>query len=344
MSFFAAAGTALATGVGAGAAAGLFGGGGPKQVGTSTTQTAPPTYIAGEYEALANQIQDIRQRGLLEDIQTLSPYERSLVERGMTRAAADDPFQAAGEQAVSGLLGGGGLLGEAADIYRGTTGSTMESPEFLAASQRAVERAMRPVTSQFAAGGRLGSRAFADALADASFGAMSPLALQARQQDISTDLSRASGLGSLAGQRTVDVGAGLTGASAVGAMPFENIQRGLGLGGLLSGEEYALRQAPVTATQRLSDIVRGSTVGSNVTQPLYAPQTNNAFLGSALMQSAPQIGQAFGGLAQGIGNYFDRTTPSPIAAGSTGITSVFSNPMGSFTPSGSAIGGGNLNY
>ena len=304
-----------------------MGGGGASQAGTSTAQTAPPTYLAGEYEALANQIQDIRQRGLLEDIQTLSPYERSLVERGMTRAAADDPFQAAGEQAVSGLLGGGGLLGEAADIYRGTTGSTMESPEFLAASQRAVERAMRPVTSQFAAGGRLGSRAFADALADASFGAMSPLALQARQQDISTDLSRASGLGSLAGQRTVDVGAGLTGASAVGAMPFANIQRGLGLGGLLSGEEYALRQAPVTATQRLSDIVRGSTVGSNVTQPLYAP-SSGSLAGGALMAAAPQLGRAFE-------NYMDKRSDIPQASYNTGIdlggSSAFSVPMPDFS-------------
>lgn len=307
------------------AAIGASAAGGASQVGTSVQKTTPPDYIAGEYEALANQIQDIRQRGLLEDIQTLSPYERSLVERGMTRAAADDPFQAAGERAVSGLLGGGGLLDEAAQMYRGTTGSTMESPEFLAASQRAVERAMRPVTSQFAAGGRLGSRAFADALADASFGAMSPLALQARQQDISTDLSRASGLGSLAGQRTVDVGAGLTGASAVGAMPFENIQRGLGLGGLLSGEEYALRQAPVTATQRLSDIVRGSTVGSNVTQPLYAP-SSGSLAGGALMAAAPQLGQAFG-------NFMNR--PAPPASYNTGIdlggSSAFSVPAPDFS-------------
>jgi len=338
MSFFAAAGTALATGAGAAAASSLFGGGGGGGGGSQTVSTTPPSYIAGEYDALAGQIQDIRQRGLLEDIQTLSPYERALVDKGMTRAAAADPFQAAGERAVSGLLGGGGLLDEAAQMYRGTTGSTMQSPEFLAASQRAVEQAMRPVTSQFAAGGRLGSRAFADALADASFGAMSPLALQARQQDISADLSRASGLGSLAGQRTSDIGAGLTGASAVGDMPFTNIQRGLGLGGLLSGEEYALRQAPVTATQRLSDIVRGSTVGSNVTQPLYAPQSGNAYLGAALMQSAPQIGQAFGSLFQRQPQTVNFTGgyQGPIGVGGG------ANPMGAMTASGAPVGGGNL--
>ncbi len=290
-------------------AAGIMADGGASQAGTSVQKTSPPDYIAGEYSALANQIKDIRQRGLLEDIQTLSPYERSLVERGMGIAAGPDPFQAAGERAVSQLLGGGGLLDEAADIYRGTTGSTMASPEFLATAQRAVERAMSPVTSQFAAGGRLGSNAFADALSNASFGALAPIALQARQQDISADLNRASGLGSLAGQRTSDIGAGLTGAAAVGDMPFTNIQRGLGLGGLLSGEEYALRQAPVTAAQRLSDIVRSSTVGANVSQPLYAPSTGS-MIGGALMSVAPQIGEGFK-------NFMNKETPP--ASYNTGV-------------------------
>jgi len=268
-------------------------GGGAQQVGTQTTKTEPPDYIKDQYERLAADIGSIRDRGLLEDVQRLSDYERALVQQGMARAAAPDPFQAAGEQAVSQLLAGGGLLGEAADIYRGTTGSTIESPEFLAASQRAVERAMRPVTSQFAAGGRLGSTAFADALADASVSAFSPLALQARGQDIQMDLSRASGLGSLAGQRTSDIGAGLTGAGVVGDMPFTNIQRGLGLGGLLSGEEFAIRQAPVTGVQRYTDLLRGATVGEQRTQPLYSAD-NSGLESAALMSLAPRLGQAFG--------------------------------------------------
>ncbi|QDP54661.1 MAG: hypothetical protein Unbinned3459contig1002_53 [Prokaryotic dsDNA virus sp.] len=317
-----------------------------KQAGTSVQKTTPPDYIAGEYSALANQIKDIRQKGLLEDIQTLSPYERSLVERGMGIAAGPDPFQAAGERAVSQLLGGGGLLGEAANIYRdiGAADSGIGSPAFETATQRAVERSLRPITSQYARGGRLGSGLMGTAIGETAAQTVGDIMAQAAQQDIENRMRAASGLGGLAGQRTSDIGAGITGAAAVGDMPFTNIQRGLGLGGLLSGEEYALRQAPVTAAQRLSDIVRASTVGSNVSQPLYAPQTGNAFMGAALMQSAPQIGEAFGSLAQGIGNYFNKPTPSPIAAGSTGSRSVFDNPMGSFTPAGSPTGGGNLVY
>lgn len=286
---------------------------------SSTTSTAPPKYIAPQYGALAGDLQDIRERGLLEDIQTLSPYERSLVESGMARATAPDPFQAAGEQAVSQLLSGGGLLGEAADLYRGDTGSTMSSPEFMAASQRAVERAMRPVTSNFAAGGRLGSTAFADALADASVSAFSPMALQARGQDIQMDLSRASGLSGVAGQRASEIGAGITGAAAVGDMPFTNIQRGLAYGGLLSGEDYALRQADVTAAQRYSDLLRGATVGSQTTQPLYSPQGGSqALLGAGLMQAAPAIGQAISGGFGGFGG----NSPNVTFGSGTGMPTV----------------------
>ena len=318
----------------------------PQQAGTQTTVTKAPDYIKSQYERLAGDIGEIRSRGLLEDIQTLSPYERGLVESGMARAAGVDPFQAAGERAVSQLLGGGGLLGEAANIYRdiGAADSGIGSPAFEAATQRAVERSLRPITSQYARGGRLGSGLMGTAIGETAAQTVGDIMGQAAQQDIENRMRAAAGLGGLAGQRTSDIGAGLTGAGVVGDMPFTNIQRGLGLGGLLSGEEFALSQAPVTAAQRYADLVRGATVGSQQTQPLYAPQTGNAFMGAALMQSAPQIGQAFGSLAQGIGNYFNRPTPSPIAAGSTGVTSAFSNPMGSFTPSGSAIGGGSLVY
>lgn len=318
----------------------------PQQVGTQTTVTEAPDYIRTQYEQLAGDIERLRNTGLLGAVQTLSPYERGLVERGMARASAADPFQAAGERAVSQLLGGGGLLGEAANIYRdiGASDSGIGSPAFEAATQRAVERSLRPITSQYARGGRLGSGLMGTAIGETAAQTVGDIMSQAAQQDIENRMRAAAGLGGLAGQRTSDIGAGLTGAGVVGDMPFTNIQRGLGLGGLLSGEAFELSQRPVREVQQMSDIIRGATVGSQQTQPLYAPQTGNAFMGAALMQSAPQIGQAFGNLAQGIGNYFNRPTPSPIAAGSTGVTSAFSNPMGSFTPSGSAIGGGNLAY
>lgn len=318
----------------------------PKQAGTQTTKTEAPDYIKSQYEQLAGDIAGLRGTGLLGASQTLSPYERALIESGMARAAQPIPFQAAGEQAVSQLLGGGGLLGESANIYRdiGAADSGIGSPAFEAATQRAVERSLRPITSQYARGGRLGSGLMGAAVGETAAQTVGDIMSQAAQQDIENRMRAAAGLGALAGQRTSDIGAGLTGAAAVGDMPFTNIQRGLGLGGLLSREQFELSQRPVREVERMTDILRGATVGSQQTQPLYAPQTGDAFMGAALMQSAPQIGRAFGDLAQGAGNYFRSATHSPIAAGSTGANSAFSNPMGSFTPAGSPIGGGSLVY
>ena len=312
----------------------------PKQAGTQTTVTEAPDYIRPQYERLAADIASIRDRGLLEDVQRLSDYERGLVQTGMARAAGADPFQAAGERAVSQLLGGGGLLGEAANIYRdiGAADSGIGSPAFEAATQRAVERSLRPITSQYARGGRLGSGLMGTAVGETAAQTVGDIMAQAAQQDIQNRMSAAVGLSGISGQRTSDIGAGLTGAGVVGDMPFTNIQRGLGLGGLLSGEEFAIRQAPVTGTQRFADLVRGATVGAQQTQPLYAPQTGDAFLGAALMQSAPQIGQAFGSL------FKPRTQTVNFTGGYQGPTGVGggANPMGAMTASGAPVGGGNL--
>ena len=268
------------------------------QSGTSTTTTDAPDYIKSQYASLANDLAGIRERGLLEEIQTLSPYERALVERGKGIAQAGDPFQAAGTQAVSNLLAQGGLLGEAADVYRGVAGDTMSSPAFQAAAQRQVEKAMRPLTSQFAAGGRLGSGLFASTAGEAAAEALSPMMYQAQQQDVANQLAAAQGLTGIAGEEARRTGVGLEAASAVGQMPFTDIQRGLSLGGLLSSEDYAKSQAQVTAAGRYADLLRGATVGSQQTQPLYSPNYSGMGLGAGLIAAAPQIGQAFANWGQ----------------------------------------------
>lgn len=310
-----------------------------KQSGTSTTTTSAPAYIQPQYARLASDIGELRAKGLFGDIQTLSPYERSLVERGMTAAQSGDPFQEAGTKAVSNLLAQGGLLGEAADVYRGVAGDSMSSPAFQAASQRIIDRTMRPLTSKFAAGGRLGSGLFASTAGEAAAEALAPMMFNAQQQDIANRMAAAQGLTGIAGEEARRTGVGLEAASAVGQMPFTDIQRGMALGGLLSSEDYAQRQSEVTGAQRYSDMLRGATVGSQQTQPLYSPQTNNPFLGAALMQSIPQIGRAFGQ---------QQRSPQPqivnFTGGYQGPAGVGggSNPMGNLTASGASVGGGNL--
>lgn len=281
------------------------------QSGTSTTATSAPAYIQPQYARLASDIGELRARGLFGDIQTLSPYERSLVERGMTTAQSGDPFQEAGTKAVSNLLAQGGLLGEAADVYRGVAGDSMSSPAFQAASQRIIDRTMRPLTSKFAAGGRLGSGLFASTAGEAAAEALAPMMFDAQQQDIANRMAAAQGLTGIAGEEARRTGVGLEAASAVGQMPFTDIQRGLALGGLLSSEDYAQRQAEVTGAQRYSDMLRGATVGQQQTQPLYSPNYSGLGIGAALTAAAPQIGQAFA-------NY--NSNPNPFGSLSAGPT------------------------
>jgi len=329
MSLAAAGMQAAATVAGAAIAADAAKKGGGGQVGTQTVTTAPPSYIAPQYSRVATEGESLYDRGLFGDIQTLSPYERRLVEAGMARAETGSPFQAAGERAVQSLLSGDSLVGEAADIYRGVAGgpSSMASPAFQAAAQRQVEQALRPLTSQFARGGRLGSGLFASEAGEAAAEALSPMMYKAQQQDIANRLSAAQGLLGASGAETQRTGIGLDAASAVGQMPFTDIQKGLALGGLLSGEEYALSQAPVTGLQRYTDFLKGATVGEQATRPLYgqAGPTSGQIIGAGLMASAPQIGQAFsnymnrpeGQVIQGTGNFTlpDGTTIS----GTTGF-------------------------
>ena len=333
--------TAAATIAGSAITADAMGGAG--QSGTSTTTTNAPSYILPEYQRLSGDIGDLRDRGLLGDIQTLSPYERSLVESGMATAKAGDPFQEAGTRAVSNLLAEGGLLGEAADVYRGVAGDSMSSPAFQAASQRIIDQTMRPLTSKFAAGGRLGSGLFASTAGEAAAEALSPMMFQAQQQDIANRMAASQGLAGVAAEEARRTGVGLESAAAVGQMPFTDIQRGMALGGLLSSEDYAKRQSEVTAAQRYSDMIRGATVGSQQTQPLYSPNNasmGQAVLGSALMNSAPQIGQAFAG-------WNSQPQTVNFTGGYQGPTGIGggANPVSpSSSASGASMGGTNLVY
>ena len=270
-----------------------------KQAGTTTTKTAAPEYIAPQYETLASDIYRLRDAGLLGDVQTYSPYERRLIESGMAQAATGSPFQAASERAVSDILRGGGMFGEAADIYRDISAapSGLGTADFEKSTQQAVERALRPITSQYARGGRLGSGLFGEAVGEAAAQTVSDAMSQAAQQQIQNRMAAASGLAGLGEAGTRSLVSGIEAGRAVSADPFTNIGRGLQFGGLLSGQEFALRQAPVTAAQRYSDLLRGATVGQQTTQPLYAPSSGaGALLGASLIQSAPQIGQAFGSM------------------------------------------------
>jgi hypothetical protein len=275
--------------------------GGVGQIGTGTTSVRPMEELQAAYGTLASDFEDVQRRGLLGDVQTYSQYERDLIQRGMDEAAAGSQFGGLQEQAASTLLRGQ-LPQEAAGLYRGVgqMGASMNTPEFMAASQRAVDRAMRPTISQFSQGGRMGSNAFAESLADASVGAFSPLALQARQDDTRNILAAAGGLTNTAAQQANQLSQGVDVSGQVDAAGYADIARGMQFGNLLPSQEYALRQADVTAIERGSDIARNLNVGSETTQPIYgmSEPSSGDILAQGLLAGASAYvggGGTFGG-------------------------------------------------
>jgi len=154
----------------------------------------------------------------------------------------------------------------------------------------------------------MGSNAYADSLANASVGAFSPLALQARQDDTRNILQAASGLSSTAAQQANQLSQGVDVAEQIEAARYADIGRGMQFGNLLPSQEYALRQADVTALERGSDIARNLNVGSESTQPIYgAPQAStgdilaqgllagaNAYIGANRNSGPPPLTQGPG--------------------------------------------------
>jgi hypothetical protein len=283
-----AAWTAAATIGGALISAEAAKGAGAQQSGTATTTTGPMAELKGAYAGLAGDFEDVQSRGLLGQVQRYSDYERDLINEGMLKAASGNPFMGLQERAATTLLEGQ-LPQEAANIYRdvGQSGFGLSNPEFLAASQRAVQQAMRPVTSTFAQGGRLGSGLYADTLAEASGNAFAPMLLQAQQQGMANKLQAASGLSGVAGQQASQLSQGVDLSNIVDAGAYTDIGRGMQFGNLLPSEQYRIDQSDVTALERGSDIARNLNVGSEQTQPLYSNSGNDsaALLGAGIAQA-----------------------------------------------------------
>lgn len=276
MGFLAAALPAIGkTVLGLGAAKALgFGGGGGGGGGTGVTQVAPPEYAKEAYETGVSDLEALRTSGQLGGFQKLSPYEKAQIERGMALAEAPSPFYEPATQAAQQLLTGAqSFLSPAMATYQGV----LEQPSAVSQLQSGISGLLAPtqekIISQFARGGRLGSGAMGEAFGRGATTALAPYLQSAQAQDVQRQLDVARGLTGLGETGIRSLGVGIEAAPMVSAMPFTGIERGLGLGGLLSQEEFAKSQREAEALREYSDILRGLTVGSTTTQPLYSPQS-----------------------------------------------------------------------
>jgi hypothetical protein len=276
-------------GVGAAKLLGVGGGGGG---GKSVQKVSPPDYAAQAYESGVSDLEALRATGGLGGYQTLSPYEKAQIERGMGLAAAPSAFyQPASEAAQQLLTGAQSFLSPAMSAYQ----RVLEQPSAVSQLQSGVSGLLAPaqekIISQFARGGRTGSGAMGEALGRGATTALAPYLQKAQAADVQRQLDVARGLAGLGETGIRSLGVGIEAAPMVSTMPFTDIQRGLGLGGLLSQERFAAEQQPTEALREYSDILRNLTVGSTTTQPLYAPSSPSlgdiagASIGKSLIES-----------------------------------------------------------
>ena len=218
---------------------------------TSTTQA--PEYVRPMFEQAAAESQRLYQAGQLGQYQQLSPTELAAIQRGIGMAQAGAPLVPEAQAAAGQLLGGAGtFLAPAQQVFQrlAAAPATTSTEAFRGALESAISPAVQRATSQFAAGGRLGSRLFGEALGRGISAAAAPTILAAQQADIQRQMQAGRGLADV-GRWVLVRWNGCSSCSTVGALGFEDIQRQLQLAvcsrkkiDAPSAESQALREYP----------------------------------------------------------------------------------------------------
>jgi hypothetical protein len=311
-----------------GALLGGGGGGGSQQVGTQVQRVAPPAYAAESYKRGIAELKGLQDRGLLGQVQPLSPIERAAIQRGLTFAEQPDPFYDPASLATQQLLGGAqSFLDPASRAYQDLLGAPSSVSQLPTQVSGLLDPIQEKIISQFARGGRLGSGAMGESLGRGMTNAIAPYVQAAQAQDIERQIAGATGLASLGEVGIKSLGLGVEAAPAVSTIPFTSVDRALGLSGMLSAQDFAESQVPVRAAKEGIDMLSSLTVGSQSSQPLYG--ANAASSGDIFRAGiAPYVQKGLtSGLEYGFNRLFNETTvPTTTYNTGTGAT-VTSAPL-----------------
>jgi hypothetical protein len=284
------------------------GGGGSRQVGTQVTQTSPPAYAAESYKRGIAELKGLQDRGLLGQVQQLSPIERAAIQRGLTFAEQPDPFYDPASLATQQLLGGAqSFLDPASRAYQDLLGAPSSVSQLPTQVSGLLAPTQEQIISKFARGGRLGSGAMGESLGRGMTTAIAPYVQAAQAQDIERQIAGARGLAGVGEVGIRSLGLGVEAAPAVSTIPFTSVDRALGLSGMLSAQDFAESQVPVRAAKEGIDMLSSLTVGKQMSQPLYgadAASSGDIFRAGI----APYVQK---GLTAGIGSLFGGGTPDP---------------------------------
>jgi len=306
------------------AVGGAIGGGGKGiQRGAPATTTVVPTFDpTAEREA-----RRLFEEGQLGQYQMLSPEERDAISRGATSAMMGSPLRGEAEMAAGQLLGGAGtFLSPAQQVFQrlAAAPATTSTEAFRGALESAISPAVQRATSQFAAAGRLGSGLFGEALGRGISEAAAPTILAAQQADIERQMQAGRGLADIGRLGIGALGTGVQAAPAIGALGFEDVQRELGLRGLLSQEDLMRRQQESRALDEYEQLLKGAQLGEATTGPVFEAPTYSAADDARASIGQELIGygtRKLGGFLGGLGSQPPQVPAVSFGSG-TGIPSI----------------------
>ena len=283
----------------------------PSPVSIATTSNAPPSYIEGPLKDAINTAVDIGGKPLQyypnQTYVDFSPTTMGAIEMGEARAEGGSPLVSSAQDFTNTAIGGG-FTNPAANMLMSTA-----QGDFLSGNNPYLSAAMQPaidqVQGQFSQFGRLGSGANMSAMTSA----LAPVYAQNYATERQNQLAAQNAIGDLAQQDFANrIGAAAM-APTLAAQDYTDIGQLLNFGAMReakTGEALASdidkfnfeQQEPQTRLANLLAALRGGTMGSTSSQPIYADPTSAAIgniatlAGGAKLASDAGIFKFLGGL------------------------------------------------
>lgn len=297
-------------------------GGGSKQTSVATATSAPPSYAQPFLTSGLNRAEEVyntpREYFPGQTFVDFSPATADALNRGEARAAAGSPLTTNAQNFTNTAMQGG-FLNPAAAMLQGTAqGDYLDSgnPYLSAALQPAIDQ----IQGQFSQAGRLGSGANMSAMTSA----LAPVFAQNYATERTNQLNAQRSIGDLAQTDFINRANAARVAPSMAAEDYTDIGRQAAFG-LAREQKTAEQLADEVARynflqnepqQRLANYmatVRGGTMGSQSSQPIYSDPTSSAIGNIATLGAGAKFANEAG--------LFDSSTYSGIGSA---IGSMFS--------------------
>ncbi len=273
-------------------------GGKPEQVAVQTISNNPPAYAQPSLTNIMSRAEELyntpRQYYTGQGYVDFAPATLEALNRGEARAMAGSPLLTNAQNFANTAMGGG-FLNPAAGMLQSTAAG-----DYLAAGNpyltAALQPAMNQIQGQFSQAGRMGSGANMSAMTTA----LAPVYAANYATERQNQLAAQQAIGGLAQQDFANRWSAAQAAPALAAADYDDISRLATFGQAReqkTAEQLAddmarfnfLQNEPLERLSNYASLVRGGTLGSTASQPIYANTTQGAIGNLALLAGAGKM-------------------------------------------------------